>query len=47
MSGWKLGIDKFIYIYELFVIIWWKLQDEGDENNDGFIIVEEWVMLCD
>lgn len=47
MSGWKPGTDKFIQTHELFVTIWRKLQDEGDENNDGLITAEEWVMSRD
>lgn len=45
MSGWKPGTDKFIQTHELFVTIWRKLQDEGDENNDGLITAEEWLRM--
>lgn len=44
MSGWKLGTDNYVKTHELFVTIWRKLQAEGDENNDGLITTEEWVM---
>ncbi|XP_063437571.1 calexcitin-2-like [Mytilus trossulus] len=45
LSGWKIGTDKFQQTNELFITIWRRLQDEGDENNDGKISIDEWLQM--
>ncbi|KAK3095447.1 hypothetical protein FSP39_014788 [Pinctada imbricata] len=45
LSGWKPGEDKFIQTHELFVMIWRKLQDEADTNNDGLVTSDEWLKM--
>jgi hypothetical protein len=45
LSGWKVGTEKFQQTNELFITIWRRLQDEGDENNDGKISTDEWVCI--
>ncbi|XP_021346892.1 calexcitin-2-like isoform X1 [Mizuhopecten yessoensis] len=44
-SGWKLGCEKYTKTHELFRTIWRRLQDEGDENNDGKITIGEWLKM--
>ncbi|KAJ8306677.1 hypothetical protein KUTeg_015718 [Tegillarca granosa] len=45
MSGWKPGTDKYIKTHDLFVTIWRKLSDIGDENMDGKITTDEWLRM--